>query len=134
MYVCDMGIAKIKQLNDASVTCTSKGPGTFPYMAPEMFKASRRGPSVDMYSLGCLLVELFGKRRVWSGLSGPSIMAKVIGSFGVPPEGPSVSHLSQPYRDLCSNLCELDPTKRLKSQEALEIIVFEQLIHLQSVY
>ena len=64
VYVCDMGIARI---NDASVTCASKGPGTFPYMAPEMFRASRRGPPVDMYSLGCLFIELFGKKEYGLG-------------------------------------------------------------------
>ena len=56
VFVCDMGIAKIKQLTDISMTCASKGPGTFPYMAPEMFKASRRGAAVDIYSLGCLYI------------------------------------------------------------------------------
>ena len=29
VFVCDMGIAKVKQISDATV-----GPGTFPYMAP----------------------------------------------------------------------------------------------------
>lgn len=76
-----MGIAKIKQLTDASVTCVSRGPGTFPYMAPEMFKESRRGSAVDVYSLGCLYIELFGKKRVWPGLDGPAIMIKVLGSY-----------------------------------------------------
>ena len=37
VYVCDMGIAKVKQVSEATVTSVSKGPGTYPYMAPEMF-------------------------------------------------------------------------------------------------
>ena len=53
VYICDMRLAKVKQLT--TVTCIGQGPGTFPYMAPEMFKESRRGPAADIYSLGCLL-------------------------------------------------------------------------------
>lgn len=85
VYVCDMGIAKVKEVTDVSVTCVSKGPGTFPYMAPEMFRESRRGTPVDVYSLGCLFIELFGRERVWGTLDGPSIMLKVLGSYNIPP-------------------------------------------------
>ena len=72
VYICDLGIAKIKEFSDLTMTCQEKGPETFPYMAPEMFKVSRRGAAVDIYSLGC--IELFGQKRVWQGLDGPSIM------------------------------------------------------------
>ena len=49
VYVCDMGIAKVKQVSEATVTSVSKGPGTYPYMAPEMFKKSHRGTPVDIF-------------------------------------------------------------------------------------
>ena len=68
LYVCDMGIAKVKKAAEATVTSVNKGPGTFPYMAPEMFKSSPQGPAVDIYSPGCLFIELFGRRRVWPDL------------------------------------------------------------------
>jgi serine/threonine protein kinase len=74
VYVCDMGIAKVKRVAEATVTAVTKGPGTFPYMAPEMFKKSHRGPAVDIYSLGCLFIELFGKQRVWPDLDQTAIM------------------------------------------------------------
>ena len=61
------------------------GPGTYPYMAPEMFKTGCYGPSIDIYSLGCLLIELFGKRRVWPGLDGPDIMVQIMGTYDTPP-------------------------------------------------
>lgn len=117
-----MGIAKVKQITDASVTCVSKGPGTFPYMAPEMFKASRRGAPVDIYSLGCLYIELFGRKRVWRGLDGPAIMQQVLGSYEVPPQGPSTSHLPSEIGNLCSKLCALDPSRRPKSHQVFEAV------------
>ena len=48
VFLCDMGIAKVKQLGAMTITSLSKGCGTYPYMAPEMFKKSRRGTEVDI--------------------------------------------------------------------------------------
>lgn len=117
-----MGIAKIKELNVATATCCGNGPGTIPYMAPEMFKKCRRGPAVDMYSLGCLFIELFGRRRVWEGCDSTNIMMKVLGSYKTPPEGPSTSHLSTKIQNLCSDLCHLDASKRPNSKKVLEML------------
>ncbi len=103
-----------------SNTCVSNGPGTFPYMAPEMFKQCRRGALVDIYSLGCLYIELFGRKRVWPGLDGPAIMLKVLGSYNVPPEGPSTTHLPKSIVNLVSAMCELDPLNRPDSAEYLK--------------
>ena len=122
VYVCDMGLAKVKQLTESTVTCVSKGPGTFPYMAPEMFKESRRGPAADIYSLGCLFIELFSRKRVWPGLDGPGIMLKVLGSYNTPPQGPNTSHLPPMVQDLCTKLTNLEPSKRPKSSDVLEMV------------
>ena len=120
--MCDLGIAKIKQLTETTVTCVNKGPGTFPYMAPEMFKKSRRGPAVDIYSLGCLYIELIGRQRVWPGLDGPDIMMKVLGSYNTPTEGPSTNHLPYGIGRLCSMLTDLDPDRRPTSADVLKEI------------
>lgn len=117
-----MGIAKVKQAAEATVTSMNKGPGTFPYMAPEMFLCSRRGPAVDIYSLGCLFIELFGRRRVWPGLDATAIMMKVVGSFDTPPQMPDTSHLDQPFGNLCSMLCQIDATKRPNIKEVLSMV------------
>jgi serine/threonine protein kinase len=122
VYICDMGIARTKQLAETTVTCNSKGPGTYPYMAPEMFMRSRRGPAVDVYSLGCLYIELFGRQRVWGQLDGPAIMQKVLGSYRSPPQGPSTNHLHPTVAGLCSQMCELNAYLRPSSNEVLHIM------------
>ena len=122
VYVCDMGIAKVKRVAEATVTAITKGPGTFPYMAPEMFKKSHRGPAVDIYSLGCLFIELFGKQRVWPDLDQTAIMMKVVGSYEEPPQPPSTAHLAPPISEFCAQLCNLDPSKRPTIQEVLPMI------------
>ena len=101
IYVCDMELAKVKRLTESTVTCIHKGPGTFPYMAPEMFKESRRGPAADIYSLGCLFIELFSRKR---GLDGPRIMLKVLGSCNTPPQGLNTSHLPPMVQDICARV------------------------------
>lgn len=107
-----MGIAKLKYLNEATVTADTTGPGTYPYMAPEMFTKSHRGPAVDIYSLGCLYIELFGRKRIWANMDGASIMLKVLGAFNCPPESPQVDHVKPVFHALLKNMCNLDPTLR----------------------
>ena len=123
VYVCDMGIAKVKQVAEATVTAVSKGPGTFPYMAPEMFKKSHRGPAV-----GCLFIELFGKQRMWPDLDPTAIMMKVVGSYEDPPQPPSTTHLAPPIGDFCAQLCNFDPSKHPTIQEVLPMIKAMRMI------
>ena len=117
-----MGIAKVKRLGAMTMTCVHKGCGTYPYMAPEMFQDARRGTEVDIYSLGCLYIELFGRRRLWMGLDGPGIMMKVLGSYNRPPVGPSTSHLQPSIRALCSSLCSLEASDRPRSKDVMKMI------------
>lgn len=96
-----MGISKIKEATQTTITAINGAMGTYPYMAPEMFTLSHRGTSVDVYVFGCLLIELLGGKRVWNNLTGPQIMQKVCGSYNSPPEPPVASHLTPPL------LCDL---------------------------
>ena len=110
--MCDMGVTKLKQASEATVTCTAKGPGTYPYMAPEMFKKAKRSVAVDIYSLGCLFLELFTRRRVWPGLDSMQIMMKVCGSFDCPPCMPDLSDLCTKYREVCGSCLQLNYVDR----------------------
>ena len=133
-----MGIAKIKQLTEATVTCHGKGPGTYPYMAPEMFTQSRRGPAVDIYSLGCLFIELFGRQRIWQKLDGPAIMQKVLGSYKTPPQAPDTDHLCLTFNSLCTQMCNLNANLRPSSRDVLnaveEMAKESQTLQLQYVH
>lgn len=90
-------------------------------MAPVMFGASRRGTAVDVYSLGCLYIELFGEYRVWPGLSsGIEIMQKVCGSFGTPPVMPKTDQLPLLYKNICDGCCQLKPEQRMTIKAVCE--------------
>ena len=112
VYICDLGVAKLS--NVGATLCTSKGEGagTIPYKAPEMFHSARRGSAVDIYSFGCLLIELFGHKRVWGKLQQMEIMHKVCGSYQSQPESPNVQHIQPPLQDLCRKCTSLIPEDR----------------------
>jgi len=115
VYICDMGIAKLREASQATVTtATAHMKGTYPYMAPEMYGPNRRGTAVDVYAFGCLMIELFGQKKVWGELVSSQIMQKVCGSFNVAPQPPDASHLPLHLQDVCKDCCQLDAAKRPK--------------------
>ena len=116
-----MGVTELKKVGEATITATSKGPGTYPYMAPEMFRKARRGPPVDVYSLGCLYLELFGRRRVWPGLDCTEIMM-VCGSYDTPPRMPSLNHLDRIYLEVCGSCCQLESANRPTVDDILDML------------
>ena len=124
VFICDFGLAKFKDVAQGTMTTvTQHMTGTYPYMAPEMFSVSHRSAAVDIYSLGCLYIELFGRKRVWpSGISGMQIMQKVCGSYGSPPVSPSTSHLTSSQQTLCNGCCQLDYKKRLNIHEVINLL------------
>lgn len=124
VYICDLGLAKLKDAAQATMTTVTQNLiGTYPYMAPEMFSVGRRSEAVDIYSLGCVYIELFGKKRVWPpGMSAVQIMQKVCGSYGIPPVPPTTHHLTPNQQDLCNLCCELEYKMRPNISEVIELL------------
>ena len=122
VLLCDLGIAKLKEASELTITSTRPGPGTVPYMAPEVFVKKRRGVSVDVYSLGCLLVELFGRRRVWPDHDQAQIMMKLLGSYHSPPVGPDISHLSGIRQQVCAMCTQIEQQSRPTIKEVLKVL------------
>ena len=108
--MCDMGIAKLKEASQATMTTIHRGPtGTYPYMSPEMFGESHRGKPVDVYAFGCLCIELFGGKRLYKDLTPMQIMKRVCGNPGVPPD---TSELRPEVASICDMCCQLQPDNR----------------------
>jgi len=96
-----MAIAKLRAASEAKGHLSLHGTRTH-----------RHGAAVDVYAFGCLMIELFGQRKVWGELSSVQIMQKVCRSFGIAPVGPAVDHIPLHYRSMCKSCCEIDATKR----------------------
>jgi len=80
-------------------------------MAPEMYGPNRGGTAADVYAFGCLMIELFGQKKVWGELVTAQIMQKVCGSFNVAPQPPEVSHIPLHLQNICGDCCQLDSEK-----------------------
>ncbi|XP_074581723.1 uncharacterized protein LOC141838210 [Curcuma longa] len=76
--LADFGMAK--HLSGAAPTCSLKG-SPF-WMAPEMLQAINKeigyDLAVDIWSLGCTIIEMFTGKHPWSDLEGPQAMFKVL--------------------------------------------------------
>ena len=85
--VTDFGLAKVLQ-SDPSVARTRSGiaMGTPSYMAPEQIRDARSvDQRADMWSLGCILYELFTRQRTFPGDEALPIYNAVTGAEYVPP-------------------------------------------------
>ena len=122
IFICDLGLAKFRDAAQGTMT-TITGHMIGNYMAPEMFSVSHQSAAVDIYSLGCLYIELFGKKRVWpAGMSSAQIMQKDCGSYRSPPVAPSTCHLTPSQQTLCIGCCQLDYKKRLNIHQVIDLI------------
>lgn len=71
--VVDFGIAK--NLTSArKLTPTGLIMGSFPYVAPELFRGHEPEPRCDLYSLGCMLTELCTGRPPFDGVTPVNLM------------------------------------------------------------
>lgn len=59
VFLTDFGLSKVVSMNDTTGTTGSIGTHTRMYNAPEVFTSQhRRGRAVDVFSLGCVFLEL----------------------------------------------------------------------------
>lgn len=94
--------------------------GTPMYMAPEVITGSDTGRkgSMDIWSLGCCIVQMATGRRPWSTLENEwSVMYHVV--TGHPPL-PDASQLSNSGIDFLKKCFVRDPNKRPSAEELLQ--------------
>ena len=96
-YICDLGIAKLHNVLASQCTTRGQGAGTPIYKAPEMFICAKQSTPVHIYSFGCLLIELFGRKRVWENVDLIQLTAAINGS-----QTPSTEHKPLVYQDICT--------------------------------
>ncbi|KAK2840532.1 hypothetical protein FQN49_006186, partial [Arthroderma sp. PD_2] len=109
---------KDQRKNQKSVT------GTPMYMSPELVRGetshtSSRHGSMDIWSLGCVILEMATGMRPWSGIDNEwAIMYKI--AQGNQPHLPSKGELSDLGIDFIKQCFEPDPAKRPSAAELLQ--------------
>ncbi|KAH7027100.1 hypothetical protein B0J12DRAFT_357059 [Macrophomina phaseolina] len=95
--------------------------GTPMYMSPEVIKGETKGRlgAVDIWSLGCVILEMATGRRPWASLDNEwAIMYNI--AQGNPPQLPTRDQLSDSGIDFLKACFERDPGKRATAAELLQ--------------
>lgn len=106
---------------DPSAKANKSMTGTPMYMSPEVIKGENpgRAGSVDVWSLGCVILEMATGRRPWASLDNEwAIMYNI--AQGNPPQLPSYEQLSPEGIDFLKKCFIKDPKKRASAAELLQ--------------
>ena len=91
--------------------------GTPVYMAPEMMLKRKCGKRVDVWSLGCVTLEMVTSRRPWADIHSPSELSERFDKTPGPP--PMPDDLSPSLRDFLLACFTWEAGKRPTSRELL---------------
>ncbi|KAK6843466.1 hypothetical protein PG987_004326 [Apiospora arundinis] len=123
----DFGAAKViarkgrTLVNAASTQPNKSMTGTPMYMSPEVIKGENpgRAGAVDVWSLGCVILEMVTGRRPWSNLDNEwAIMYNI--AQGNPPQLPGPDQLSEQGIDFLKRCFVRDPRGRASAVELLQ--------------
>jgi serine/threonine protein kinase len=114
--LADFGMAK--HLSTAAPNLSLKG--TPYWMAPEVVRATLDKSAgydlaVDIWSLGCTIIEMFTGKPPWSGLEGPAAMFKVLRT-----DPPIPDNLSPEGKDFLRCCFKRNPAERPTASKLLE--------------
>jgi len=108
-----MGMAKLKQ-SGRTVTQVDDGVGTPYYCAPESYNRKACVAS-DVWSLGLVLAEIFGRRHAWGRLMTQGEMMGLMMSQSLPPLG----HLCMGIKSICKMCVIYDHKERASIVDVL---------------
>ena len=96
--------------------------GTPMYMSPEVIKGENRGRrgAMDIWSLGCVVLEFATGKRPWSQLDNEWAIMFHIGMAQQPPPLPDSSQLSELGIDFIRQCLNIDPYERPSAAEMRE--------------
>lgn len=95
--------------------------GTPMYMSPEVIRGTSLGRlgAVDIWSLGCVILEMATGRRPWASMDNEwAIMYHI--AQGDPPQLPTRDQLSDQGIDFLKRCFERDPSVRASATELLQ--------------
>merc|ERR1712176_906871 len=91
--------------------------GSIPWMAPEVIQHAGYGRAADIWSLGCVIVEMATAKRPWGRFDNQmAACVKIAMSEETPPVP---EHLSVVLRDLLECCLRRDPIVRLSATELM---------------
>jgi serine/threonine protein kinase len=113
--IADFGIAEVVTRTTRIVPTSTKG--TFNYMSPESFEVEGHGPEVDVWAIGCLVVEMSTGVMPFAGLQMQQIVRAVC-DRRVVPDVPDHA----PAADVVRRCFEFDRTDRPTAAQLAEAL------------
>eukprot|EP00826_Nyctotherus_ovalis_P061588 TRINITY_DN877_c0_g2_i15.p1 TRINITY_DN877_c0_g2~~TRINITY_DN877_c0_g2_i15.p1 ORF type:complete len:311 (+),score=55.34 TRINITY_DN877_c0_g2_i15:101-1033(+) len=113
----DFGSAKVcNEQKDKTRNRRGTLVGTPDYVAPEVLLTQPSDTTADLWSLGCILYELFAGKPPFKSSEGEKTREKVLwGEFFFPANFPELA------KDLCIRLIKLEKKKRIGSDDFTEL-------------
>eukprot|EP00929_Paragymnodinium_shiwhaense_P074350 TRINITY_DN38041_c0_g1_i1.p1 TRINITY_DN38041_c0_g1~~TRINITY_DN38041_c0_g1_i1.p1 ORF type:complete len:496 (+),score=144.57 TRINITY_DN38041_c0_g1_i1:64-1551(+) len=110
--LADFGCSK---RTDDSMQKTMRG--SIPWMAPEVVMNRGYGSKADIWSLGCVVIEMATAKLPWGGFDNPMLAMRKIGMSKLTPPVPDT--LSTAAASFIEGCCQRDPKERCTAKEAL---------------
>ncbi|KAH8835758.1 kinase-like domain-containing protein [Flagelloscypha sp. PMI_526] len=124
--ISDFGISK-RMTDDLSGGAQTAMQGTVFWMAPEVISTAEKGynSKVDIWSVGCVVLEMWAGSRPWSGSEMMAVMFKLYHEKKPPPipENVTLTELADDFRKLCFaiNPDDRPPASVLRKHPYLEL-------------
>ena len=115
--LCDFGCSKRYEndVNESGIVNSMKG--SLPWMAPEVMKQGGYGRKADIWSLGCVLIEMLTGKPPWNDSDNQVMLMMKVIVYNEQPQMPI--NISEPCRNFITNCLDRDPNKRMSAREML---------------
>lgn len=123
--ICDFGMGKSAEMPEDIKTCYGKNVmGTIPYLAPEILVENKPATMYsDIWSLGCVIIELFTEKMVWENFSdGTDPEIKRLLKMK---QQPSLDKVPPFLKTLLAASLSYEPDKRCNAEDFLKIFELE---------
>ena len=114
----DFGCSKQYQSVDLESGCVTSLKGTLPWMAPEVIKQKGYGRKADIWSLGCVALEMLTGKLPWDFENNTLMLIAKVTSGNGAPEIPQ--DLSTSAKDFLQSCFQIDQNLRKSAKELLE--------------
>jgi len=123
--ILDFGLAKMPQAATGADETVTQGitqagmiMGTVGYMSPEQVRGTPAGPASDIFSLGCVLYEMFSSKRAFQGQTAAETMSSILRD-PLPDLTTSVRDMPSELGRLIAHCLEKNPEERFQSARDL---------------
>ena len=117
LKVCDFGCSKRYEVDMNESGLVNSVKGSLLWMAPEVMKQGGYGRKADIWSLGCVVIEMLTGKPPWGEIDNQVMLMMKVVVYNELPEIPSgVSAMAKDFITICLNR---DPEKRKSASEML---------------